>query len=331
MSKRHRQVLRAFARRLFRSWLLADEGKKSVRPIRFEPLERREVMAGDFFGSTLAPASAPDPVGGNVASLQGEGEAANDLVAFAKALAATNVIKLYGAAWNADTTQQKNLFEDGAKYLPFVEVTNADRTLNSVGQNAGVTTYPTWEFAGGVKVTGVQTLAQIATLSGIAIPKSSTPSLDTIPAQTVLIGSPLHVPIDAYDPNGNPLSISVSSNNPTLVSAEVLSGNRSLVIDTEGFGRMVFELFETEAPRPTSRIIELTQAGFFNKTTNNQIIFHRVIDNFVIQGAIRREPDRVDRLLGTLTINSMSTCSTIVRGFCRMPNRVTTPMTRSFS
>ncbi len=46
---------------------------------------------------------------------------------------------------------------------------------------------------------------------------------------------------------------------------------------------MVFELFDQEASRVTNRIKSLVESGFYNKTTSGQIIFHRVIDNFVIQ------------------------------------------------
>ena len=42
---------------------------------------------------------------------------------------------------------------------------------------------------------------------------------------------------------------------------------------------MVFQLFEDKAPRPTGRVIELAQDGFYDG-----IIFHRVIKDFVIQG-----------------------------------------------
>lgn len=92
------------------------------------------------------------------------------------------------------------------------------------------------------------------------------------------VGSPLHVPIDAYDPNGNPLTITVTSSNPSLVSAEVVTTNRSLRLSIGGFGDMVFELFEDKAPRPTGRVIELAQANYYNN-----VPFHRVINNFVIQ------------------------------------------------
>ena len=42
---------------------------------------------------------------------------------------------------------------------------------------------------------------------------------------------------------------------------------------------MTFELFEDRAPLTTARIIQLAQSGFYDG-----IIFHRVINNFMIQG-----------------------------------------------
>ncbi|MEZ6149428.1 MAG: tandem-95 repeat protein [Pirellulaceae bacterium] len=111
------------------------------------------------------------------------------------------------------------------------------------------------------------------------IPQSSTPSIAPIGNVTVGIGSPLNIPIDGYDPNGNPLTITVTSSNPGLIGAQVLTGNRSWKLSVQNFGDMVFELFENEAPRPAERVIALTQSGFYNGAP-----FHRVVNNFVIQG-----------------------------------------------
>ena len=47
----------------------------------------------------------------------------------------------------------------------------------------------------------------------------------------------------------------------------------------EGYDDMVLELFEQRAPRASGRVIELPQNNFYDG-----IIFHRVIDNFMIQG-----------------------------------------------
>lgn len=203
--------------------------------------------------------------------------AAADLVAFAQAL--TNAgARLFGAGWSADTTAQKELFEDGAQFLTFVESTNPNRTPNQVAVNNNITTYPTWIFQDGSRLTGVQSLQALAEHLDIDIPVSAQPFIAPIANATLLIGSPLLVPLDGYDPNGGPLNYTVTTNN-TGVTAQVLEGNRSARIKVAGYGDMVFELLEDFAPRATNRMIELAEDDFYK-----DIIFHRVMDNFVIQG-----------------------------------------------
>lgn len=212
-----------------------------------------------------------------------EGEPAPDLVAFAKALAAAGV-KFFGADWCPHCTNQKELFEDGKNYLPFIEVTNPDKTLNAIGIAEGIQSFPTWKFPNGQVREGVLSLEEISNLSGVPIPTGESPTFVALPSTIeVKAGSPLHIPIDAYDPNGGPLTITATSTNPSVVSTHVPTGNRSLKIEVENYGTMVFELFEDKAPRPTARIIQLAQSGFYNQKGNEYVTFHRVIDQFVIQ------------------------------------------------
>jgi cyclophilin family peptidyl-prolyl cis-trans isomerase len=112
----------------------------------------------------------------------------------------------------------------------------------------------------------------------VDIPRSSQPFIAPIADSTLLIGSPLHVPLDGYDPNGGPLTYTVTTSN-SGVTATVLTGNRSARINVAGFGDMVFELFEDRASRATERMIQLAEDDFYE-----DIIFHRVVNNFVIQG-----------------------------------------------
>ncbi len=60
-----------------------------------------------------------------------------DLVAFAKALRDAGT-KLYGSVWDPFTNQQKALFGDGARYLPFIEVTTPSRDLNQLVRTRGL-------------------------------------------------------------------------------------------------------------------------------------------------------------------------------------------------
>jgi cyclophilin family peptidyl-prolyl cis-trans isomerase len=121
-------------------------------------------------------------------------------------------------------------------------------------------------------------LATAATISGAARNVSSQPALPPIPETALLAGSPLHIVLDGSDPSGGPLHYSVvTSGDP--VKATVLSGNRSLRVEVEGFGDMVFQLFDGRAPRATNHVVELADSGFYDGVT-----FHRVIAGFVIQG-----------------------------------------------
>ncbi len=84
----------------------------------------------------------------------------------------------------------------------------------------------------------------------------------------------MHVPVDAYHPHGDPLTITVSSSNPAAITAEVLTGNSSARIETN-FGPMVFELFDSEGGRAASRFKQLAQQGFYNSNGTSNMTFHR--------------------------------------------------------
>lgn len=200
-----------------------------------------------------------------------------DLVGLAQAIADSGAV-FYGAGWCPACTAQKELFEDGADSLPFVEVTNPDRSRNEIGDDNNIDVYPTWVFADDTRVEGFQTLARLAELAGVDVPTSEDPHLAELTDETLLVGSPSFISLDGYNSLGGELTYSVSSDNPD-VTASILEGNRSAVIDVEGYGDLVFELFEDFAPRATDRLIELAEADFYD-----DVIFHRVVDGFVIQG-----------------------------------------------
>ena len=271
-----------------------------------ETLERRQLMAGDVdlfatngvdtttevvaadIAATDTATSSPvtlAPVTPTIltTTTQAEGEPAPDLVAFAELLEQLNV-RFYGADWCPACRQQKELFGDGYDNVPFIEVTNPDRTINSVGTANNISQYPTWDFPSGQRLVGVQTLDALAAAAGVSIPVSDTPSFEPIGDQTVAIGSPLHVVVDASDPGDGPVTTTVTVADPSLVSGTVITGNRSIRIDVENYGVMVFEMFEGRAPRTTGQIIQLIQDGFYDRQPNgDQIEFHRVIDSFVLQ------------------------------------------------
>ena len=57
-----------------------------------------------------------------------------------------------------------------------------------------------------------------------------------------------------------------------------MSTNRKIRMKTN-LGEIVAEMFEDKAPKTTKNFIDLVEKGFYNG-----IIFHRVIDGFMIQG-----------------------------------------------
>ncbi len=215
---------------------------------------------------------------------EGEETTAPDLVAFAKALAAKEGVKLYGAAWCPACTTQKQMFEDGADFLPFVEVSNADRTPNATAIAQNITSYPTWVFADGTRAVGALDLETISQRAGVAIPMSNAPFIAPISDKIVLNGSPLHVGLDGYDPNGGTLTYTVTSSNASIVTPTLLTGDRSAKISVTGWGDMVFYLFEDQVPNATGRFVQLAQAGFYDAAGNDpDMTFHRVIDSFMAQ------------------------------------------------
>ena len=104
------------------------------------------------------------------------------------------------------------------------------------------------------------------------------PTFQAIPETTLLGGSPIHIPLDGQNPSSQTLSFTAVSSDP-LVTPTVLTGNRSLRIHAANYGVMVFELFDGRARRATNRIVALGTSGFYNG-----VIFHRVINDFVLQG-----------------------------------------------
>ncbi|MEC8556753.1 MAG: peptidylprolyl isomerase [Planctomycetota bacterium] len=262
--------------------------RSSASRLHLETLESRQLLAAeivDFHGDSPAEKesvhiAALPALASSELIAEGESITAPDLVGFAKALRDSGDVRFFCAAWSEACTLQKEAFEDGGQFLPFEEVTDAARRGNALAASENITTIPTWQFGNAKnRVERIMTLEEISEASGIAIPVASIPSFVTVPDQTVMIGGALHVGIDAYDPNQDALTFTVQSSDPSILQAEVLSGNRSLTISVFGYGDMTFELFEGRVPRPTSRIIELAESDFYDGT-----IFHRVIDNFVMQG-----------------------------------------------
>ena len=257
-------------------WLVAPRRGRKVS----ERNRSRAFRVADF-ARVAAPLETLEP------RLVLDGTLANDLAAFAKALR-DNGATLYGAAWDATTTAQRQLFGDGSQFLNFVEVTNSNHTLNSTATTNNITsTAPTWVFSNSSRLTGTQTLAALAHQLTIAvpaiadaIPQGFTPGLAPIATQTLLAGSPLLIPLDGFDPNNDDLTYSLTlSNNTANLAATLRPRNGALKISVAGYGDMLIDTFDDLVPRVTEHIKQLANNNFYDN-----VVFHRVLNNFVIQG-----------------------------------------------
>lgn len=229
--------------------------------------------------------------GGVSLEITGTQEEAPDLVAFAKALAEAGV-EVWTTTLQARgrVAEQLSLFEEGEHFLPIRQLQEQVPLEEGGGVrftqeaiDAGRTRANVWVFPDATESNGaLLSLEQISSRSGVPIPTSSSPSIVPIDDVTVLQGSPLHIPLDGYDPNNDNLTYTITVENENLVSTFVPTGNRSLRLmtsDLQGeYGEMIFHLFEGRAGRATDRIIDLTNADFYDG-----IPVHRIVDQFMIQ------------------------------------------------
>jgi cyclophilin family peptidyl-prolyl cis-trans isomerase len=119
------------------------------------------------------------------------------------------------------------------------------------------------------------------------------PDILNLPSSlTVLAGAPIQLPLDGVDTDGDALSYSFSVD-PQFqgkLGFEMRTGKTVEIVvqhtssgdnDPSFTGKLVFKLFEDLAPRTTEHFLTLAERdpSFFEN-----IIFHRVVDDFVVQG-----------------------------------------------
>ena len=97
---------------------------------------------------------------------------------FAKCIRETKSVTFYGAFWCPHCQAQKARFGSSAKYLPYVECSTPDgRGQLQACIDAGISTYPTWQFATSTtatttsRVTGEMELVQLAERTQCSLPE----------------------------------------------------------------------------------------------------------------------------------------------------------------
>ena len=153
----------------------------------------------------------------------------HDLVAFAKNLVASGTQLWSTRQFNTEAVEQRAAFEDGAEYLPFNEVFDDTGVATAAAETAGVSAANTWIFPDGSMATGALSVEDISTRSGVAIPGKVNPFLADLDDVTLTSESPLNIALNGYDAAGQPLTYTVTTDNPTLLDTSIVEGNRSWV------------------------------------------------------------------------------------------------------
>ena len=77
----------------------------------------------------------------------------------------------YGAFWCPHCISQKEAFgRKAAKLLPYQECSTANRDQNELCREAGIQSYPTWEFADGSRLTGDLSFFELAEKTSCPLP-----------------------------------------------------------------------------------------------------------------------------------------------------------------
>jgi hypothetical protein len=99
----------------------------------------------------------------------GQRKRASTLDAFAQCVG--KGAKMYGLYWCTHCADQKDLFGDSFRYIPYVECGIKGSQKEEQGcVAAGVRNFPTWEFAGGERRDGPQSLQFLSQKTGCKLP-----------------------------------------------------------------------------------------------------------------------------------------------------------------
>jgi len=104
-------------------------------------------------------------------------------------------------------------------------------------------------------------------------------TLLNLPTQ-VTVNAGAALPIALTSQSTSPVFYTVESSNGDVLQTIVTSQtNKTLRLEVAGYGTLDLELFDDLAPQTAARMEELVNQGYFNGKP-----FHRIIDNFMIQG-----------------------------------------------
>jgi hypothetical protein len=89
---------------------------------------------------------------------------------FAKCMSEKDA-KMYGAFWCPHCKEQKATFGNSWKYVNYVECSTPDgQGQLPICTQAGVSGYPTWEFANGSRSSGALSLSELSLKTGCPLP-----------------------------------------------------------------------------------------------------------------------------------------------------------------
>lgn len=95
--------------------------------------------------------------------------------------------KMYGAYWCTHCNKQKQMFSSAFADIDYVECANQDDPQKQAPacDQAGVTSYPTWIFADGSRLTGEVKLEELATRAGCTYAPGIILDSDSVKVETI--------------------------------------------------------------------------------------------------------------------------------------------------
>ena len=114
-------------------------------------------------------------------SVLGAGSARASLTDFARCITRTGA-RFYGTSWCPHCAAQRRMFGTAFRAIAYVECSvNGSQQTTAECTQAGVTSYPTWEFQDGSRATGELSLDQLASRTGCTYERGSEPQIHDIP------------------------------------------------------------------------------------------------------------------------------------------------------